>query len=61
MIGDREKYKKGQGICQKGTYTFAKSVRPLLTTRRVSLPAGLTASHAKPENNLPPRLPAWPA
>lgn len=24
MIGDREKYKKGQGICQKGTYTFAK-------------------------------------
>ena len=31
MIGDREKYKKGQRICQKGTYTFAKSVRPLLT------------------------------
>ena len=29
MIGDREKYKKGQGICQKGTYTFANGVLPV--------------------------------
>lgn len=27
MIGDREKYKKGQGICQKGTSPFDYSPR----------------------------------